>query len=125
MANQTNSKRVGFRQFLERERNPTDERGFPKPFTSILYERPEDRSGEDTSRPPAFFTDLNCDQIVNAVVSGRDEYNLRPFFHDCLKRMDAIRYRQEVMQDLDRSSIYDSVSRFAEKMREVREHFAE
>jgi DNA mismatch repair protein MutS len=122
MANMTNSKVVGFRELPEGPYNSTDGKGTSTGFSSILYERAEDRGGDDTTRPPAFFADLNCDQIVNAVVSGRDEYNLRPFFHDCLQRAGAIRYRQEVMQDLDRSPIYDCVGQFAENMRQVREH---
>ena len=100
---------------------PIDRRDLPA-FTSILFERPEDRSGDDATPAPAFFDDLNCDQIVNAIVAGREEYNLKPFFHDCLTRVDAIRYRHEVMQDLESPSLYESVRTFAERMREIRDH---
>ena len=73
-------------------------------------------------RPPEFFADLNCDQIVDAITAGKDEYNLKPFFYACLQRIDAIRYRHEIMQDLEQPSLYDRVTFFASKMREVREH---
>ena len=91
-------------------------------FYSILFARPEDRIGDDTLQPPEFFADLNCDQIVDAITAGKDEYNLKPFFYACLQRVDAIKYRQEVMQELEQPSLYDRVIFFAGKMREVRDH---
>ncbi len=100
---------------------PTDRRDLPA-FTSILFERSEDRRGDDATPAPAFFDDLNCDQIVNAIVAGREEYNLKPFFHDCLKRVDAIRYRHEVMQDFEGPSLYESVGAFAERMCVIRDY---
>jgi DNA mismatch repair protein MutS len=103
-------------------RGSTDRRGSAPGFTSILFERPEDRVSDDAIVAPEFFTDLNCHQIVNTIVAGRDEYNLKPFFYDCLRRVDTIKYRHEVMQDLDSSSFLDSISGFAENMRSVREH---
>jgi DNA mismatch repair protein MutS len=98
-----------------------ERRDFPL-FYSILFARPEDRTGDDTLQPPEFFADLNCDQIVNAITAGKDEYNLKPFFYACLQRVDAIEYRHEVMQDLEKPSLYESVKFFARKMHEVRDH---
>jgi DNA mismatch repair ATPase MutS len=91
-------------------------------FYSILFETPDDRIGDDTLEAPAFFVDLNCDQIVAAVTAGKDEYNLKPFFHACLHRVDAIKYRHEVMQDLENPSLHGCVNGFAHNMREMREH---
>jgi DNA mismatch repair protein MutS len=121
MLNMTNYKVVDFSR-LPDAHDSTGGKAPSADFRSILYETPKDRGGDDTAPPPAFFADLNCDQIVNAVISRRDKYNLRPFFHDCLQRAGAIRYRQEVMRDLDCSPIYESVDQFAERMRQVREH---
>ncbi len=91
-------------------------------FYSILFERPEDRTGDDKLQPPDFFSDLNCNQIIDAVTAGRDAYNLKPFFYDCLQRAGAILYRHEVMQDLEQLPVYEHVTAFAEKMRDVRDH---
>ena len=91
-------------------------------FHSILFASPEDRTGDARLEPPEFFPDLNCDQIVDAITVGRDEYNLKPFFYACLQRVDAIRYRHEVMQDLESPSLYQRVNFFAAKMREARDH---
>ena len=91
-------------------------------FYSILFRRPADRIGDDALAAPEFFPDLNCDQIVDAITAGKDEYNLKPFFHACLPRFEAIQYRHEVMQDLGQPLLYECVTSFAGKMREVREH---
>jgi DNA mismatch repair protein MutS len=98
-----------------KKRNPMD-------FHSILYETPDDRG-----RPlgePAFFVDLNCDQMVEAIIAEKVEYNLAHYFYDCLTRVDAIKYRHEVMRDLETPSLHEQVVRFAAKMREMREQLA-
>ena len=92
------------------------------PFYSILFARPEDRLGADALQAPEFFADLNCDQIVDAITAGKDDYNLKPFFYACLKRIDAIQYRHEIMQDLEQSPLYERVTHFASKMHDIRDH---
>jgi hypothetical protein len=104
---------------------PMDRRDFSVRFCSILFGSPADRVGNDTVEAPAFFADLNCDQIVDAVTAGRDEYNLKPFFHACLPRVEVIKYRHDVMQDLENAPLYEHVTSFAGKMREVREHLVQ
>ena len=94
-------------------------------FHSILFRRPADRIGDDALVTPEFFADLNCDQIVDAITAGKDEYNLKPFFHACLPSVEAIQYRHEVMQDLEWPALYQRVTSFAGKMREVREHLVQ
>jgi DNA mismatch repair protein MutS len=89
-------------------------------FRSILFATPEDRV-DDLLEAPAFFVDLNCDQVVDAITAGKEEYDLKPFFYACLGRVDAIKYRQEVMQDLEHAGLLERVNAFARKMRLVRE----
>ncbi|MGB8632063.1 MAG: hypothetical protein WCD69_22240, partial [Xanthobacteraceae bacterium] len=93
----------------------------PSRFYSILFKSPEDR-GHDRLDAPEFFANLNCDQIVDSITAGKDDYNLKPFFHVCLSRLEAIQYRHEVMQDLERPQLYQCVTSFAGKMQKVREH---
>jgi DNA mismatch repair protein MutS len=93
-------------------------------FCSILFETRNDCAVDDGLQAPDFFADLNCDQIVAAVTAGREEYNLKPFFHACLHREDAIRYRHEVMQDLENADLHDCVKAFAQAMRTIRGYLA-
>ena len=78
-------------------------------------------SGQDTDR--SFVQDLNLDQIVAAVAGDREERDLITkvmFGH--LHDADAVRYRQEVFQDLDNPALSEEVQRFAGLMQEVRAH---
>jgi DNA mismatch repair protein MutS len=93
-------------------------------FHSILFERPDDRPRDGALAAPSFFTDLNCDQIVAAVTTGREEYDLAPFFHSCLHRVDAIHYRHEVMRDLENADVHTRIDAFALAMRDVRGYLA-
>jgi len=97
----------------------------PPRFYSILFAAPADRIGDDTRAAPEFFVDLNCEQIVDAIVAGKDDYNLKPFFYASLRRVEAIQYRHEVMQDLECSPLFRCVASFAGKMRKVREHLVQ
>jgi DNA mismatch repair ATPase MutS len=96
----------------------------PPMFQSILFERPEDRPQREAREAPTFFADLNCDQVVAAITSGKEEYDLKPFFHHCLRRVDAIKHRHEVMQDLESSDLFEHVTAFAQKMHAMRVHVA-
>ena len=90
---------------------------------SILFARPDDRT--EPQHAPACFVDLNLDQIVDAVTEGWADYNLKPFFHAPLNRIDAIAYRHEVFQDLENPELLEHVRSFAQSMREVRAHLAQ
>lgn len=100
-------------------------RGDTSRFYSVLFAGPADRPAGDRVPMPEFFTDLNCDQIVDAITTGREEYNLKPFFYTRLSRVEAVEYRHEVMQDLEREPLYERVSSFAAKMREVRQRLVQ
>lgn len=107
---------------FDRARNRRRENGGCRPYHSILFEWPEDRLPDEQLVAPEFFTDLNCDQFVGTITAGREDYNLTPFFYGVLRRVEAISYRHEVMQDLERPVVLERVRSFAKKMREMREH---
>ena len=90
---------------------------------SILF--PSTKEKKVTEHTPVFFTDLNLDQIVDAITAGREEYNLKPFFYSSLADTSSIRYRQEVMQDLEHSALFEIVKSFADEMRAMRQHLAQ
>jgi DNA mismatch repair protein MutS len=91
---------------------------------SILFSRPETIPPGDHSEP-AYFADLNLDQLVSSVITGRDEYNLRPFFYLRLATAEEVRYRHGVLRDLERRDLRDIILAFAEKMRDMRARLAQ
>lgn len=89
---------------------------------SVLFAEPDDRAEPLPIDPPAFFADLNLDQIVDAITGNWADYELKPFFHAPLRRTDAVRYRHEVFRDLENPAVSACVRSFAQCMRGVREH---
>ena len=71
---------------------------FPPPFHSILFEKTDENLMIETQEAPAFFSDLNLDQIIDAITAGKEEYNLKPFFYTSLHAVDMIEYRYEIMR---------------------------
>jgi DNA mismatch repair protein MutS len=89
-------------------------------FRSILFGGGNiDLAGADE---PAFFADLNLDQVVEAIVAGRDEYELKPFFYVPLGDVDAVDYRHEVFRDLETDAVRVAVRAFGDEMRRVRRY---
>lgn len=64
---------------------------------------------------PAYFADLNLDQIITAVIAGKGEYRLAPYFYHPLTGVDEVTYRQEVFQDLERDRVREVVTAFTER----------
>jgi DNA mismatch repair protein MutS len=93
-------------------------------FYSILFEKAEGDIKKETPEAPIFFADLNLDQIIDAITNGKEEYHLKPFFYTSLKNADTIKYRQEIMRDLENEVLFEHLKSFAEKMRKMRRYIA-
>ena len=89
-------------------------------FISILSNNNEVRIDEAPIGTPAFFTDLNLDQIIGAVTAGHEANQLLPIFSTPLRTSDAIRYRQEVFRDLEDETLVESIGTFVGRMSEHR-----
>ena len=50
-------------------------------FHSILFAEVQNHSDEGSQGAPDYFSDLNLDQIVDSIMAGREEYDLKSFFH--------------------------------------------
>ena len=91
-------------------------------FHGILFDRPG--PGPDAPEEPSFFADLNLDQVLRSMTTGREEYDLAPFFYTPLADVAAVRYRHEVLRDLQKTAVFDAIGSFAHEMRGMRERLA-
>jgi len=94
-------------------------------FQSVLFEPPEAGAGVDGLEQPEFFVDLNVDQVLESMTAGREQYELKPFFYAPLHEVAAVRYRQEVLRDLEKAGLLESITGFAETMQRMREHLVQ
>lgn len=94
-------------------------------FYSILFQGPKDDFHENSVTEPDFFPDLHIDQIVDAIISGYEEYNLKPYFYAPLPGIREISYRHEIVRDLENEQIHTTVTRFAKGMQMMRNHLVQ
>ena len=93
-------------------------------FWSVLFEGPPEAPDLPLEEPD-FFADLNLDQVLEAMAAGREEYELKPFFYASLDQAGAVRFRHEVLRDLEKPEVLECVTRFAGVMRRMGEHLAQ
>jgi DNA mismatch repair protein MutS len=93
-------------------------------FPGLLVENAQTAGAAGQQDEDATFAvDLNLGQIVAAVAGDREERDLvTSVLFSPLHDVGAVRYRQEVFQDLDDPALFAEVQRFAGLMREVRAH---
>ena len=93
-------------------------------YLSLLSEdAPAPRRAGEQHEDRLFARDLNLDQIVAAIAGEREERDLitRVLFTR-LRDDGAVRYRQEVFEDLEDPALFGAVQRFAGRMGDVRAH---
>lgn len=98
----------------------------PPGFLSVLgTELPE--AGQDIpAHERAFASDLNLDQVLAAMVKGREQGDLiTTLFYRPLRDPDRVRYRQEVFRDLENPMLLESLRHVAQLMRQVRSHLGQ
>ena len=93
-------------------------------FESILVPADYGPVPEESAATPAFFGDLNLDQIVAKVTAGKEEYRLEPFFYCALQDPNAVAFRQAIMRDLEDTAVLEALRSFAEQMRSMRKCLA-
>lgn len=89
-------------------------------FGSVLFDIAEEGAKKETLEEPDFFVDLNLDQVIETITAGKQEYNLKPFFYTPLREIEAIRYRHQIMRDLENNILFESIRSFSERMRTMR-----
>lgn len=88
-------------------------------FKSILFKESEDLEKKIAVEMADFFIDLNLNQVIDAVTTGKEIYNLKPFFYTPLHDTDTIVYRQEIMIDMESADLFGYIQSFAKNMLEV------
>jgi hypothetical protein len=96
----------------------------PTPFHSVLFHEPDFPIDSVRREPPAFFHDLNLDQVVEVTTADWKDYDLKPFFFTPLTNLDAIAYRQEIMRELEDEGLMRCVASFSSRMRLMQSHLA-
>lgn len=89
-------------------------------FHSILFNKLDHGSNELVDEKPPYFSDLNLDQVVDAITADKLDYGLNPFFFNPLKDLDTILYRQEIAKDLEQNFLLELLEAFAQKMVSMR-----
>ncbi len=83
------------------------------PFESILYRH----AGEERARfweQPAYFKDLNLDQVLSSILQGKEEFSLEGLYRTPLLREEDIRYRQDILKDMGKDpALREALRRFA------------
>jgi len=82
---------------------------------SVLFTDVRAATDVERAQEPAFFRDLNLDQVIRGVIASKGGYDLAPFFHAPLRDLDMIRFRQEVFADLEQRDVYALTAAFAEQ----------
>jgi len=91
---------------------------------SILFDSDASTRVKDEAVMPGFFSDLNLDQVVDAMTAGREDYDLKPFFYARLNSVASVQYRQAVFQDLKVFAVVAHLKAFAQHMLDMREQLA-
>ncbi len=94
-------------------------------FVSVLYPDEAAAAVSLVMKEPAYFTDLNLDQMVSQIVKGRERYRLEPYFYTTLQDQRVISYRQNVLRDLENEAMLQAVREFSERIVEITDSLKE
>lgn len=93
-------------------------------FASILFKNYNESSNQLSNDTSEFITDLNLDQIISSITTGKEEYKLTPFFFRQLHDEKEVKFRHEIMRDMENVQIGDIIKSFAKRIRAMRRYLA-
>ncbi len=91
-------------------------------YQSLLFEKIENNIIERPKREPAFFKDLNLDQIVHEILEGKEAFELDAFFYQSLEDISSINYRLDIMKEVERPDLFHCLISFAGKMKRIKDY---
>ena len=76
---------------------------------------------KDTCKFPAFFKDLNLDQVIEKIILEDTDTMLKETFYELLQTKEEITYRQDIFRDLEKPAIYQSILKFYGSLSQVKQ----
>jgi DNA mismatch repair protein MutS len=90
------------------------------PRVSVIFKDVERAKAAELALEPPCWRDLHLDQLAGTMLAGRERYGLLPLLFAPLGDVDAVRWRQEVLADLDRSEVMTVIRAFTAAMATMR-----
>jgi DNA mismatch repair protein MutS len=84
-------------------------------YCSVLFEQPEAAAVLEHDEVVA-LSDLHLDQVQRSMTLGREQFALEEFFYAPLTTVAAVRYRQDVLRDLENPEVRSVITSFGEAM---------
>lgn len=114
---------VGVEQTNPPEPSPTRS---PPAFDGLLFAGPSGEGDDNAHQDRSFASDLNLDQVFDAVAQGRDEGDLvTTLLYGHPNDVATVVKRQEVFRDLEEAVLHDRIRHFSGRVREVRAHLCQ
>ena len=89
-------------------------------FVSILYPTAESRALPLRTEEPAFFKDLHLSELVSRIAQIRNGADLSAWYYTMCSDPEVIRYRQDILLDLEDPDFNKAVSEFTRLVFSVR-----
>ncbi len=90
-------------------------------FVSILYPTAESRDLPLRTEEPEFFRDLRLSGLISQIASTRDGADLSAYYYTMCSDPEVIRYRQDILRDLEDPVFNKAVSEFTRQVFRVRQ----
>lgn len=87
-------------------------------FQSILFD--QEISKIEKLEQPEYFNDLLLDKVIDAIISPKKDYNLKPYFYFPLQDNTLIKFRTEVFKDLENQELFKIIDDFSQEFLMVR-----
>ena len=89
-------------------------------FYSVLFPTEESAKRPRNQREPDCFSDLQLDRILKAVLPDYADFHLEEYFYTPLTDPETVRYRQEVMEELEEPEKRAAVEEIIRRIPETR-----
>ncbi len=91
-------------------------------YHSIVYRNSENSIQKERVKSDPVYSDLNLDQIIGSVTSGKEEYLLTSLYYTPLRDIETVIYRQNIFRDFEDKRLLRAVTSFSEEMSTMRRY---